>query len=101
VVGRLCEWSVEASSDGRGVPRRAANPAEALADFRSFAEKQGIALASGEAADRLIERDLVRATAYAKWGEIGMYHVEAKIDPAVTQAVRSFDKAEAVLRVAK
>jgi carboxyl-terminal processing protease len=73
-------------------------PAAALADFRAFAAKQGVAVPNDAAADAALQRVLVPAIAFAKWGPAGQYRVEALLDGEVRAAARSFDRAAAVLR---
>ena len=34
---------------------------------------------------------LLQAVSYAKWGSAGLYQVEARLDPAVADAVTRFD----------
>jgi carboxyl-terminal processing protease len=73
-------------------------PAAALADFRAFAAKQGVMVPNDAAADAALQRVLVPAIAFAKWGQAGQYRVEALLDGEVRTAARSFDRAAAVLR---
>lgn len=80
----------------------AANPAlppQALADFRAFAQSQDVPIPAD--ADQRLERMLLRQIAFAKWGEEGYYRLAAATDPAVKEAGGQFDRAAAILAVAK
>ncbi|MFN2563461.1 MAG: S41 family peptidase [Gemmatimonadaceae bacterium] len=72
-------------------------PAQALTDFRAFASRQGIAIPSEPDADAWLQRALVLRVAAAKWGDPGYYRVSAAVDPEITAATRSFDRALAIL----
>jgi carboxyl-terminal processing protease len=80
-----------------GFARAAVLPAAALVDFRAFAERQGVSIPAGAEADGLLQRLLVRAVAYAKWGEAGIHRVEAVMDPEVRAAAATFGRAAEVL----
>ena len=73
--------------------RAPAVPAAALADFRTFAGKQGVAVPSDAESDALLERVLAEAVARARWGDTGGYSVEALVDQEVRAAVRALDRA--------
>ncbi|AHG88092.1 peptidase S41 [Gemmatirosa kalamazoonensis] len=73
-------------------------PAEAIADFRAFAAKQGVAIPTDTAADARLQRALVRAVAAARWGEAGWYRADAQLDPQIGAAVRAFGQAAALAR---
>ena len=66
-------------------------PASAVADFVSFAQKQGID-APADAGVRL-EPELRKAVAYAKWGAEGGYRIGAVLDPSLLQAISAFSEA--------
>jgi carboxyl-terminal processing protease len=68
-------------------------PNDALADFRAFAAKQGAPVPPGADADAQLQRLLVPAVAAAKWGDAGWYGAEARLDPQIGAAVRSFSRA--------
>src|SRR6266700_4100825 len=74
-------------------------PAAAQETFRTFAAAQGVAIPA-DAGDQL-QRLLVRSVALAKWGEEGLYRIAAASDPAVETAARQFDRATAILNVAR
>jgi carboxyl-terminal processing protease len=75
-----------------------APPAAALADFRSFAAREGHTVPDGQDSDTVLGRALLREVAHAKFGDPGYYRVIAAHDPEVTAAVQAFDRAEAILR---
>ena len=72
-------------------------PAAAVADFRAFAGRQGVTIPEGADVDAVLQRVLTRSVAAAKWGDAGAYGVAAKVDPEVGDAVRSFERATALL----
>lgn len=74
---------------------RAALPAAAVTQFRSFASADGVEIPAD--ADSRLQRALVRFVAYAKWGDEGYYRLVALTDPAVQAAVKEFDRAATIL----
>ena len=72
-------------------------PAAALADFRAFAAKQGVAVPID--GDAQLQDVLLRSVAYARWGYEAAYRVIAARDGAVRQAIAGFAKADALLGV--
>ena len=72
-------------------------PGAALADFRAFAARQGVEIPTDSTADNTLGRALTVAVARAKWGDSGSYFVVALLDSEVRAAVRSFDRAGALL----
>ncbi|HET7565689.1 MAG TPA: S41 family peptidase [Gemmatimonadaceae bacterium] len=72
-------------------------PSAALTEFRAFAASQGTPVPDGAEADTLLERMLVGATARVKFGDAGYYRVSAVLDPAIANAARMFDRAQAIL----
>lgn len=68
-----------------------------LADFRAFAARQGVVVPADGESDAILQRVLAEAVARAKWGDGGTYSVEALVDPEVRAAVKSFDRAAALL----
>ncbi len=75
-------------------------PAAAIADFRAFASRQGVAIPGGAEADALLQRALVRAAAGTRWGPDGYYRVIAALDPQVAAAARELERAAALPGVA-
>ena len=74
--------------------------AGAVASFRDFAKRQGIAdLPTDAAADSLLGREIVLMVATARWGEPARYRIAAALDPEIVAGVAAFDKAGAVLTV--
>jgi carboxyl-terminal processing protease len=69
-----------------------------LADFRRFANEQGVAIPSGDEADSLLIRELVPEVAYVKWGTPGYYRIDAVLDPEVKSSLGAFDQAAAMLK---
>ncbi|HKW12102.1 MAG TPA: S41 family peptidase [Gemmatimonadaceae bacterium] len=72
-------------------------PATAVADFRSFATQQAVAIPSGDDVDGELQRVLARALARAKFGDAGYYRIAAVVDPTVRRAAQQFDGASAIL----
>lgn len=70
-------------------------PGAAVADFRAFAAKQGLDIPAD--ADELLQRELQRGIAYAKWGTEGAYRIDARFDTAVRQAIGGFSEASKLL----
>ncbi|HEX6533695.1 MAG TPA: S41 family peptidase [Gemmatimonadaceae bacterium] len=64
-------------------------PAAALADFRRFAASQGDTIPADSAAEQRLQRTLVLAAAWVKWGAGGYYHLRAVMDAEVRDAMRS------------
>ena len=61
-------------------------PEGALADFRAFAEREGVAVPAGDEADRVLTRQLVVYLADSAWGESAAYQILALMDPEVAAA---------------
>lgn len=72
-------------------------PAAAIEQFRAFAAKDSVELQSGTEADSLLQRVLVQALAWEKWGPEGGYRMYAVLDPDVKRAVEAFDRAQQIL----
>ena len=66
-------------------------PASAVSDFVAFAGKQGVEVPSD--ANAVLEPELRRAVAYAKWGTEGAYRADAAVDNALQQAMLAFAEA--------
>ena len=67
-------------------------PDEALADFRTFAAARAVEVPTGTPHDELLRLLLVRTVAASKWGNAGLYQVEARLDPAIIDAMTHFGK---------
>ena len=67
---------------------KTALPADALADFRKFAEGKGVAIPAD--ADARLNGILMRAVAFTKWGEDGAYRVRVVSDPEIKAALSAF-----------
>ena len=65
-------------------------PPAAIANFRTFVASHGDSAATGDDADRRLNRILAMAVANGKWGESGYYRVAAVLDPDVTTASHAF-----------
>ncbi len=65
-------------------------PAGAADSFRAFAKVRGAEIPEGDADAKMLERLLLQVIAYAKWGNAGLYQVEARLDPAVVDALTRF-----------
>jgi carboxyl-terminal processing protease len=70
--------------------------AASLADFRSYALRQGVTVPPD--ADGLLQTLLMASVARARWGMEGAYRVQALHDAAVREAVASFARAEELLK---
>jgi hypothetical protein len=72
-------------------------PAAGVANFRAFATRQGVTIPADPEADAVLQRVLAEAVARAKWGDGAAYSVEALTDPEVRAAVKTFERATALL----
>jgi carboxyl-terminal processing protease len=70
-------------------------PPAVLADFRTFASKQGVVVPAD--GDAVLQDVLLQSIAYARWGSEGTYRVVAQRDRAVREATAAFDRASALL----
>jgi carboxyl-terminal processing protease len=70
--------------------RAPALPPAAAASFRAFARERGVEVPTGEADAKTLDRMLWQVVSFAKWGNAGLYQVDARLDPAVAHAARSF-----------
>ncbi|HEU4564884.1 MAG TPA: S41 family peptidase [Gemmatimonadaceae bacterium] len=70
----------------------------AVADFRRYAEQQGIAIPADADADRRLDRLIVLSVARAKWNDEGAYRIAAVIDSEVAAAVEAFGRAREILK---
>lgn len=66
-------------------------PAEAIAEFRSLAASRGVSIPEG--VDTALQRMLVGAVAFARFGDAGFYRVDAVLDPVVERAALAFGRA--------
>jgi carboxyl-terminal processing protease len=80
------------------VARRSLSP-DALTGFRSLAAAEGVEVPVD--GDSLLQRELVRAVALAKFGQEGFYRIVAVTDPQVAAAEMQFAHAAAVLNTLK
>lgn len=64
--------------------------AAAIEDFRKLARENSITIPDGDAAAADLNRLLVPMVAFVKWGNAGVYQVEARIDPAIADAMKRF-----------
>ena len=93
----ILSWSGSYVDAGRVTPtldtfvKSGALPAAAVSDFVAFAQKQGVDVPPD--ANTLLEPELRKAVAYAKWGADGAYRVGVALDPSLQQAVNSFAEA--------
>jgi len=65
-------------------------PASAADSFRALATERGVTVPRSATDDALLDRMLLQVVAYAKWGNAGLYQVEARIDPEISAGVRAF-----------
>jgi hypothetical protein len=71
-------------------------PAEAVTEFRALAATKGTRIPEG--VDAELQRMLVGAVAYARFGDTGFYAVDARLDPDVRRAMQAFDRASELAR---
>jgi carboxyl-terminal processing protease len=64
--------------------------ASAADGFRALAQERGVTVPRSPDDDALVDRMLLQAVAFAKWGTAGLYQVEARIDPEVEVALKQF-----------
>ena len=69
--------------------------AATLADFRTFASRQGVEVPAD--GDPLLQHALRESIAFAKWGAEGAYQVSVARDAAIREAVGSFAEARRIL----
>jgi hypothetical protein len=84
---------VSATADPRTMEAFAddpALPASAVQAFRALAMEHQVQVPNGEAVDRQLAQHLARQVAYVRWGEAGVYRLDARADPAIGEAVRAF-----------
>jgi carboxyl-terminal processing protease len=98
-VGGYVTAAGPALSDLDDLATRRALPPDALAGFRTLAAAEGVEIPAD--ADSLLQGELVRAVALAKWGEEGYYRLVAVTDPQVAIAAQQFARAAAILSASK
>jgi hypothetical protein len=67
-------------------------PADAIRSFRAAAQQAGAEIPEGAEADTALRDMLLGIVAYVKWGNAGVYQVEARTDPAIVDAMTHFGK---------
>lgn len=67
-------------------------PADAITSFRATAKQAGAEIPEGADADTALREMLLGIVAYVKWGNAGVYQVEARTDPAIVDAMSQFGK---------
>lgn len=67
-------------------------PASALPSFRALARENGVEIPDGVEADSYLRRRLLSIVAYVKWGSAAPYQIEARTDPAITEAAKLFGR---------
>ena len=72
--------------------RESALPAAAITSFRALASESGVVVPDGNEAGAQLQHLLMGFVAYVKWGNPGLYVVEARIDPAVRDAMKQFGR---------
>jgi hypothetical protein len=65
-------------------------PPAASVSFRAFAKERGATIPESDVDAAALDRLLRQTVAYAKWGSAGLYQVEARLDPAIAEAVAHF-----------
>ena len=72
-------------------------PTSAVAEFRAFAQQQGVSIPPGDESDAVLQRLLTRAAARVRFGEAGYHQIGALLDPMVSRAAQQFDAASGIL----
>jgi carboxyl-terminal processing protease len=72
--------------------KSAALSPEALTDFRTLASSRGIVIPAD--ADEMLRRLLIETIAFVKFGEDGVYRVEARFDKEIAEAVKALSRPE-------
>lgn len=72
-------------------------PPNAVASFRAYAESSHVPIPADTASASMLSKALILQIAFAKFGETGYYRLVALTDPAVDEAIRAFDQANALL----
>jgi carboxyl-terminal processing protease len=67
-------------------------PSDALTSFRTAAKQAGAEIPDGPEADATLHTVLLGVVAYVKWGNVGVYQVEARTDQAIVDAMTYFGK---------
>lgn len=75
-----------------GLPTAPSLPDATLASFRAFALERGVKVAESATDDDVLRVLLLRTVAAVKWGSAGLYQVEARLDPAIRDAMTWFGK---------
>jgi carboxyl-terminal processing protease len=68
-------------------------PAGAADRFRTFATERGVAIPRTDPDNAALDRLLLQSIAFVKWGNAGLYQVDARIDPDVRGALVHFASA--------
>ena len=74
------------------LPKDPTLPDATLASFRAFALERGVKVSEGASDDDVLRALLLRTVAAVKWGSAGLYQVEARLDPAIKDAMTRFGK---------
>lgn len=67
-------------------------PAATLTAFRAFAAERGVRLPETPSDDEVLDLLLLRTVAATKWGSAGLYQMEARLDPAIKDAMTHFGR---------
>jgi carboxyl-terminal processing protease len=101
VITRWMNAWLAAHPDGLGTVDALAGtpvlPAGALADFRAFAQRNGLPVPEGAEIDARLQHELVPLLAGTKWGAAGYYRLSAVLDAQVRQGVAQFPRATQIL----
>lgn len=68
-------------------------PSDAADAFRAYATQQQVTVPRSPEDDAVLARLLLQHVAYAKWGNAGLYTVEARVDPEVRASLEQFARA--------
>lgn len=78
--------------------RQATITPEEVDRFVAMAAAHAIVVPADSAARSLLQRRLLSAIAYAKWGEAGAARIDAALDADLTKVLPLFDRASALMR---
>jgi carboxyl-terminal processing protease len=103
-AGVIVEWlgghlqSSQVPENVEVFTQRLAVSAPEVERFISMAATHGIVVPSDSAAMALLQRQLLSAVAYAKWGDAGAARVDAALDPDLTAAISLFERAASLVK---
>ncbi len=79
-----------ALTTAEALAKAGALPEAAVASFRTLARENGVTIPDGAEADAVLQHQLLLVVSFVKWGNAGVYVLEARIDPAIRDAMQRF-----------